>query len=933
MSNIQEANLFSQRQGTYQLHPLYVSLRRLLPGRRVLELDCGSGEGAAFLAQGLAEEVVGLEPDPVQVSLAAQRHHRAGLSFSLLEGEDSLPFEDGSFDLVLAVRQGFDPFRTALVKDVMRVLGPAGLFVAALPNPLRASLPIPASHDTLDAAPITPHQRGLELHRTFPQVRLLAQSPLIGYLFHDLAQPEATLRTLQVDPLLVEGRLDEIHTWLALCSRVPEPAQPPTLVRLPFDDLVRVLQEEAELGQERARSLLPEEVRLQGFQERLVEIHQTFGQGEDKATLALRSPDELRAVSVRTATATGEPPVTPVVGLDAELESFRQTLLARETQIEELKLALAARDESEQRLREQLARQAGLDGLLAETRAQAHEEAQLLRAQLSEAEEQRQSLEARLQEATDQAAAAEQTGADLHEQLELLQGHLAALAPLAAEVEELREQVAAAAPLAAEVEELREQVAAAASLAAEVEELREQVAAAAPLAAEVEQLREQVAAADPSAAEELVQLRGHLEALAPLASEHEQLSAQVAIQTEQIQEQEERILELESETGLLQAQLAEREQQAAGRLAAATQQDRQLDDLQRQLAEQTQQLEASAVAQAGLVEELAELRRRGAEAEAELAILQPEAAAAAALRSELAVQEQTVASLQADFETAAEEIVLLRGQLDELTAQLEAATAAAQQSRLELQELEVAQARLHEQERELVTLRRQLEEVSQEHRALLTELDRGLTDRVQEIRGLEQQILLEKDSSAALERHATSVEILARRQQEEIEQLRSVAEENLSKSASAQGTVSKLIKVIKARDRRIATLEERLSSTAVSLEQSRGRLAELERAGGSISGGGDPAVQERLELENERLREQLGEARHYLAENERLAAEANERLLAERALREQTAFALEDRLAQLEESLAGSQERVEQVVAWLEGAFQQVARLQEASGG
>jgi len=50
-------------------------------------------------------------------------------------------------------------------------------------------------------------------------------------------------------------------------------------------------------------------------------------------------------------------------------------------------------------------------------------------------------------------------------------------------------------------------------------------------------------------------------------------------------------------------------------------------------------------------------------------------------------------------------------------------------------------------------------------------------------------------------------------------------------------------------------------------------------------------------------------------------------------LREQTAFALEDRLAQLEESLAGSQERVEQVVAWLEGAFQQVARLQEASGG
>ena len=75
MSSILDSNLFDLPDGLYHLYPPYLALRRLLPGRRVLELQCGSGEGARLLADGLAEELVASVRDEIGADLSTVSKH------------------------------------------------------------------------------------------------------------------------------------------------------------------------------------------------------------------------------------------------------------------------------------------------------------------------------------------------------------------------------------------------------------------------------------------------------------------------------------------------------------------------------------------------------------------------------------------------------------------------------------------------------------------------------------------------------------------------------------------------------------------------------------------------------------------------------------------------------------------------------------------
>ncbi|MBM4321358.1 MAG: methyltransferase domain-containing protein, partial [Deltaproteobacteria bacterium] len=312
MSIVHEPNLFALHGGLYQLYPLYLFLRRQLSGRKVLELDCGSGQGASLLAGGLAEEVIGVDRDAGAIEAASASHHSPLLGFRLLEQEDELPFHEASFDAVLALRRPFDPFRQPLIREITRVLTPAGLLVAALPNPALAGLPVPGTMAALDSAPITAHQLRLELRRTFTEVQLVAQSPLLGFFFHELALTDAAQRHVALDSSLVEGRLEEPYGWLAVCSRAGSLGLQATLVRLSFDDLVAVLREEAEQELERAGRILGEEARLQGYQEKLVAIHEQARWSDESATAAAGA--EPSAANPAAATAASRPPDSAPAG-------------------------------------------------------------------------------------------------------------------------------------------------------------------------------------------------------------------------------------------------------------------------------------------------------------------------------------------------------------------------------------------------------------------------------------------------------------------------------------------------------------------------------------------------------------------------------------------------------------------------------------------
>lgn len=102
------------------------------PGRQVLDLGCRSGAVTEHFLGG--NEVTGVDVDPSALERAAER----GIIPVRANAEDTLPFEDASFDAVVAgelLEHVRDP--AAVVDEVRRVLRPGGTFVGSVPNAFR----------------------------------------------------------------------------------------------------------------------------------------------------------------------------------------------------------------------------------------------------------------------------------------------------------------------------------------------------------------------------------------------------------------------------------------------------------------------------------------------------------------------------------------------------------------------------------------------------------------------------------------------------------------------------------------------------------------------------------------------------------------------------------------------------------------------------
>lgn len=101
-----------------------------LSGRRVL--DVGTGDGTyAIEAARRGAKVTGIDVDPAMLAAARSRSESAGVSvvFSDAPAEE-LPFEDGTFDVVLAVTVlCFVPDARGAVHEMARVLAPGGRLV------------------------------------------------------------------------------------------------------------------------------------------------------------------------------------------------------------------------------------------------------------------------------------------------------------------------------------------------------------------------------------------------------------------------------------------------------------------------------------------------------------------------------------------------------------------------------------------------------------------------------------------------------------------------------------------------------------------------------------------------------------------------------------------------------------------------------------
>jgi SAM-dependent methyltransferase len=106
------------------------------PGRRTLDLGCGEGRLSRDLRR-LGHEVVGIDASPTMV--AAARDAAPEIDVTLADAA-ALPFDDGSFDCVVAFvsLQDVDDFEGAIAESA-RVLEHGGRLCLAIVHPLNSA--------------------------------------------------------------------------------------------------------------------------------------------------------------------------------------------------------------------------------------------------------------------------------------------------------------------------------------------------------------------------------------------------------------------------------------------------------------------------------------------------------------------------------------------------------------------------------------------------------------------------------------------------------------------------------------------------------------------------------------------------------------------------------------------------------------------------
>ncbi len=588
---------------------VYSYLRPILIGRRVLELGCGTGESAAYLARLGARNVVGAD-DSGAVAEARTRQRETSLSFVTMTA--AALEQAGPFDVVLIPEAAdilLDRGPLAL-PVVLKLVAPGGRLVCVVPNGDRIHLPAPgvSYFDIVDR--LSPH---------FPKLRMFGQTRFAAWGIAEFDEAPAELR---IEPDLAGAENEEPSHYLALCGHDEALSLGYALVQIPAG---------ASGGTEVQTSASEISTKVELPDAALAELRRSLAEAQGQAEGLVRVSraqseeiEELRGRVRRTAEARAE--------LDEEVQRLRRALLEADESVVNLTrkttdemTALAQRLTAGLRPCEPLPT-AGLTDELKRREAElaARESA------LSERDDRIAALEAARQEATWRAEAAEDDLGRLRSQIaEFRQAPPPAgasdelLATLKSREQAIEEFQRAAAAHLDEVGRLRDALNEQSSLVAELEEdlatAEKRLADTLDESARLRRSLAEVEEADRQRRSRLAELEGVM-----LRLEHDEAKAQAQSEAEQARG---RVADLENQAVDLRNRLGEAERRLADSL-------RLRDDTERARKQTTirvEELEAKRQASVARISEL----------ENQLQAAQAVSVTVAELEAKLAIAEST----------------------------------------------------------------------------------------------------------------------------------------------------------------------------------------------------------------------------------------------------------------------------------------------------
>lgn len=183
----------------------YEYLSELLESRRVLEIGCGSGQGADFVAH-LARRVVAVDTSSIHLNEIRRAVSRPNLEF--MAGEpDRLQLDSHIFDVILVPELLRWITRGSFIPELRRLLVPGGIAIFSVP-----------CGDVAERRGMNYNDFYEYLAQGFTHVQLIGEIPFHGSIMAEFA-PQEDLAP-QLDSSLVEEDEPPVR-YLAICSDQP----------------------------------------------------------------------------------------------------------------------------------------------------------------------------------------------------------------------------------------------------------------------------------------------------------------------------------------------------------------------------------------------------------------------------------------------------------------------------------------------------------------------------------------------------------------------------------------------------------------------------------------------------------------------------------------------------------------------------------------